>query len=114
MNEKNNTDVEIESEGYDESEIIHAERKPRSRERGSDKKPRTYKASSMRNLTQFNQRPEEFAQYLKDEKGIDVTGSSGIVKALLVLGVVMLAGLGGFWLYNRYKNGEDRSIEDRY
>ena len=103
--------VEIVSESYDDSEIEVAAKKPRSRERGPDKKPRTYKANSMSNLTQFNQRPEEFATYLKEEKGVDITGNSGIAKAFLIFGGVMIALFGGLWLYNHYKNGNDNSTE---
>ena len=60
-----NNDVETASESYDDSENILAGKKPRSRERGPDKKPRTYRANSMSNLTQFNQRPEDLAKYLR-------------------------------------------------
>jgi len=42
----------------------------------------------MNNLTQFNQRPEEFAKYLKDKKGVNITGNSGIVKTFLIFGGV--------------------------
>jgi len=65
----------------------------------------------MSNLSQFNQRPEEFTKYLKDEKGIDITGDSGIVKAFLIFGGVIIAGFGGLWLYNHYKND---NIESKY
>ena len=106
--------VESVSESYDDSEIDYIERKPRSKERGPDKKPRTYKAKSMSNLTQFNQRPEEFAKYLKGEKGVDIVGNSGIVKAVLIFCVVMIAIFGGLWLYNHYKNGNDNSTENRH
>lgn len=88
-------------------------RRKRSRERGPDKKPRTYKANSMGNLTQFKERPEEFATYLKDVKGIDVTGNSGIVKAFLVFGVVMIVIFGGLWVYNHYKNEKEEDIKNR-
>ena len=96
--------VESVSESYDDSENISTGKKPRSRERGPDKKPRTYRANSMRNFVQFKERPEEFAKYLKDEKGVDITGNSGIVKAFLIFCVVMIAIFGGLWLYNHYKN----------
>jgi len=106
--------VESVSESYDDSEIDYIERKPRSKERGPDKKPRTYKANSMSNLTQFNQRPEEFAKYLKGEKGVDIVGNSGIVKAVLIFCVVMIAIFGGLWLCNRYKNRKNNnSAENR-
>ena len=111
--EENNNDVEIASESYDDSETVYTEKKKRSRERGPDKKPRTYKANSMSNLIQFNQRPEEFAQYLNDEKGVDITGNPGIVKAFLIFGGVMIAIFGGLWLYNHYKNEENNGIENR-
>jgi len=81
---------------------------------GPDKKPRTYRASSMKNFVQFKERPEEFAKYLKEEKGVDITGNPGIVKIILILGLLGFAGLGGWWLYNRYKNGNDDSAENRY
>jgi len=114
IDENSNVDVEIAIESYEDSEIDHTERKKsRSRERGPDKKPRTYKVNSMRNLEQFNQRPEEFAKYLKDEKGINITGNSGMVKILLVFSGLLFAGLGGWWLYNHYKNEKD-SIENKY
>ena len=107
--------VETVSEGYDDSKTDPIERKPRSKERGPDKKPRTYKANSMSNRTQFNQRPEEFAKYLKEEKGVDIAGNSGRVKAFLIFCVAMIAIFGGLWLYNRYKNEEnDNSTESRY
>ena len=41
MNEENNADVGIAAESCEESEIDYSERKPRSRERRPDKKPRT-------------------------------------------------------------------------
>ena len=106
--------VETAAESYDDLEIDYIERKPRSKERGPDKKPRTYKANSMSNLTQFNQRPEEFAKYLKEEKGVNIAGNSGIVKAFLIFGGVMIAIFGGLWLYNHYKNGKNDGIENRY
>ena len=89
-------------------------KKPRSRERGPDKKPRTYRANSMNNFVQFKDRPEEFAEYLKDVKGVDITGNSKLVKTLLILGGIGLAGLSGWWLYNHYKNGKNSSIENKY
>ncbi|MDH3487170.1 MAG: hypothetical protein OEL82_03890 [Nitrosopumilus sp.] len=98
----------------DDPENIFAGKKPRSRERGPDKKPRTYRANSMNNLAQFNQRPEEFVKYLNDEKGVDITGNSGIVKAFLIFGGVMIAIFGGLWLYNHYKDGNDNSTENRH
>lgn len=55
---------------------------------GPDKKPRTYRASSMNNLAQFNQRPEEFTKYLKDKKGIGI-GSN--VNAVYVAVIVVIA-----------------------
>jgi len=81
---------------------------------GSDKKPRTYRASSMNNLAQFNQRPEEFAKYLKEEKGVDIAGNSGIVKAFLIFCVAMITIFGGLWLYNHYKNRKDDNIKNQY
>jgi len=106
--------VESVSESYDDSENILAGKKPRSRERGPDKKPRTYRANSMRNFVQFKERPEEFAKYLEEEKGVDITGNSGIVKVFLIFCVAMIAVFGGLWLYNRYKNGNDNNTENRY
>ena len=114
MIEENNNDVKIVSNSYDDSEIDYTERKPRSRERGPDKKPRTYRVNSMNNLAQFNQRPEAFTKYLKNEKGVDINGNSGIVKILLVFAGVVFAGLGGWWLYNHYKNKNNEDIENRY
>ena len=114
IDENSNADVEIATESFEDSEIVNTERKKsRSRERGPDKKPRTYKVNSMRNLDQFNQRPEEFTKYLKDEKGVDITGNSGIVKILLIFSGLLFAGLGGWWLYNHYKNEKD-SVENKY
>ena len=109
-----NNSVETTSESYDDSEIDCTKRKPRNRERGPDKKPRTYRANSMNNFVQFKDRPEVFAKYLKDEKGVDSTGNSGIVKAFLVFGVVMITIFGGLWLYNHYKDGRNDNIENRY
>ncbi|MDH5665610.1 MAG: hypothetical protein OEY10_04880 [Nitrosopumilus sp.] len=105
--------VETTVESY-ESEIDSSERKPRSRERGPDKKPRTYRANSMKNFVQFKERPEEFAKYLNDEKGVDITGNSGIAKAFLIFGGAMIAIFGGLWLYNHYKNERKDNIENRY
>lgn len=114
MNEKNNSvDVEITAESYNDSETISTERKPRSRERGPDKKPRTYRANSMKNFVQFNERPEEFAKYLKEVKGVDVTGNSGIVKAILIFSGLMFAIFGCWWLYNHYKNEKD-NVDNQY
>ena len=106
--------VESVSESYDDSENILAGKKPRSRERGPDKKPRTYKANSMSNFVQFKDRPEAFAKYLKDEKGVDIIGNSGIVKAFLIFGVATIAIFGGLWLYNHYKNERKDNIENKY
>ena len=50
IEENNNDDAEIGSTSYSESESDYVSRKPRSRERGHDKKPRTYRINSMRNL----------------------------------------------------------------
>ena len=44
----------------------------------------------MKNFVQFKERPEEFAKYLKEEKGIDIAGNSGIMKAFLIFGGVMI------------------------
>jgi hypothetical protein len=106
--------VESVSESYDDSENILAVKKPRSRERGPDKKPRTYRANSMRNFVQFKERPEEFAKYLKEEKGVHIAGNSGIAKAFFVFCVVMIAIFGGWWLYDHYKNRNYNSTKNRY
>ncbi|WP_420544709.1 hypothetical protein [Nitrosopumilus sp.] len=111
MDEENSVDVETTFESYNEPETDSAERKPRSRERGPDKKPRTYRANSMRNFVQFKERPEEFAKYLKDEKGVNIDGNSGIVKAFLIFVGVVIAIFGGLWLYNHYKNRNDNTPE---
>ena len=68
----------------------------------------------MNNFVQFRERPEVFAKYLKDEKGIDITGNSGIVKTILIFGGLMFAIFGGWWLYNHYKSEKDHSIENQY
>jgi len=68
----------------------------------------------MNNLAQFNQRPEEFEKYLKDVKGVDISGNSGIVKVFLIFGGAMIAVFGGLWLYNHCKNGNDNSTENRH
>ena len=68
----------------------------------------------MKNFVQFKERPKVFAKYLKEAKGVDITGNSGIVKILLIFGGVMIAIFGGLWLYNRYKNEENDDIENRY
>ena len=106
--------VESISESYDDSENILVGKKSRSRERGPDKKPRTYRANSMRNFVQFKERPEEFAKYLEEEKGVDITGNSVIVKAFLIFCVAMVAIFGGCWLYNHYKNKNNNNTESRY
>ena len=68
----------------------------------------------MKNFVQFKEKPEEFEKYLKDVKGVDVNGNSGIVKAFLIFGGAMIAIFGGLWLYNRYKNGRNDGIENKY
>ena len=105
MGEKNN--VEVATENHEEFESISMERKPRSRERGPDKKPQTYRANSMNNFVQFKDRQEVFAKYLKEVKGVDITGNSGIVKSILILSGLMFAIFGGLWLYNHYKSETD-------
>ena len=67
----------------------------------------------MKNFVQFKERPEEFTKYLKDEKGVDITGNSGIVKIFLISCVAMIAVFGGLWLYNQYKNRKNDGIENR-
>ena len=54
MMDEENKVVESASESYDGSENISTGKKPRSRERGPDKKPRTYRANSMKNFVQYN------------------------------------------------------------
>ena len=44
----------------------------------------------MKHFVQFKERPEEIAKYLKEEKGVDITGNSGIVKTFLIFGGVMM------------------------
>jgi len=105
--------IESVSESYDDSENILAGKKPRSRERGPDKKPRTYRANSMKNFVQFKERPEEFARYLNKEKGVNIAGNSGIVKTFLIFCVAMIAIFGGCWLYNHYKN-KNNNTKSRY
>ena len=68
----------------------------------------------MKNFVQFKERPKAFAKYLEDEKGIDITGNSGIAKAFLIFGIVMIAVFGGWWLYNHYKNKKKDNLENRY
>ena len=99
------------AESYDDSENISTGKKPRSRERGPDKKPRIYRANSMNNFVQFKDRPEVFAKYLKDVKGVDITGNSGIVKAFLIFCMVMIVIFVGLWMYSRYKNRNDNNTE---
>ncbi len=113
MMDENRT-VESVSESSNDAENILAGKKPRSRERGPDKKPRTYRANNMRNFVQFKERPEKFTKYLKDVKGVDITGNSGITKAFLIFCMAMIAIFGGLWLYNRYKNGNDNNTESRH
>ena len=67
----------------------------------------------MKNFVQFKERPKEFTKYLKDEKGVDITGNSGIVKIFLISCVAMIAVFGGLWLYNQYKNRKNDGIENR-
>ena len=95
----------------EDSQTFHRERKPRSRERGPDKKPRTYHVNSMKNLGQFSDRPQEFETYLKKEKGIDISGKTNTAKIALIIFGVMLAGLGMLYLYDRHKNRQD---DDKY
>ena len=113
MENEDDKPIETAAEIY-ESEIDYSERKPRSRERGPDRKPRTYRANSMKNFVQFREKPEVFAKYLNDEKGVDIAGNSGIAKAFLIFVGVMIAVLGGLWLYNRYKNERKDGIENMY
>ena len=94
-------------ESSEDTETSFKERKPRSKERGPDRKPRTYQVNSMRNLSQFNNKPQEFETYLKDEKGIDITGKTSTAKIVFVVVGVMLAGLGLLYLYDRYRNRQD-------
>ena len=89
-------------------------RRKRSRERGKDNKPRNFPLHTMKNFVQFKERPEEFAKYLNEKKGVNITGNSGIVKAFLIFCVAMIAIFGGCWLYNHYKNGNDNNTENRY
>ena len=70
--------------------------------------------SRMNNFVQFKDRPEAFKKYLKDEKGIDITGKSSILKTFLIFGVVIDAIFGGLWLYNHYKNSKNDNIEKGY
>ncbi|MDH3204923.1 MAG: hypothetical protein OEL81_09645 [Nitrosopumilus sp.] len=105
MVEKDNVG-EIE-DTIEDAQTFHRERKPRSRERGPDKKPRTYHVNSMKNLGQFSDRPQEFETYLKDEKGIDISGKTSTAKIALIIVGVMLAGLGILYLYDRYRNRQD-------
>jgi len=56
-----------------------------------DKKPRTYRASSMNNLAQFNQRPEEFTKYLKDEKGIGIGSNVNAVYVAVIVVIALVA-----------------------
>jgi len=96
--ENNECDVEIVSESYDDSRIDYTERKKRSKERGPDKKPRTYRANSMSNLAQFNQRPEEFVQYLKDEKGVNIGGNVNAVHVAVLLILALVAITSPLWI----------------
>lgn len=92
------------SENTEKMSMSNTERRPRSRERGPDKKPRTYRIGSMRNLNQFSDRPQEFETYLKGEKGIDITGKPSTAKIVLIIVGVVLTGLGLLYLYDRYRN----------
>ena len=99
---------EIETlENNDDIEDSYKERKPRRRERGPDKKPRMYKVNSMRNLNQFNNKPQEFETYLKDEKGVDITGKPSTAKIILIVVGIILTGLGLLYLYDRCRNRQD-------
>ncbi|MDH5432174.1 MAG: hypothetical protein OEW78_09910 [Nitrosopumilus sp.] len=66
----------------------------------------------MNNFVQFKDRPEEFKKYLKDVKGVDISGNAGIVKTWLIFGGAMIAVFGGLWLYNRYKNERRDNVEN--
>ena len=48
----------------------------------------------MKNLEQFSNRPQEFETYLKDEKGIDISGKTSTAKIVLIIVGIMFAGLG--------------------
>lgn len=104
------------TEDYDYPEVDYTERIRRSRERGPDRKPRTLKVNSMRNLKQFKEKPEEFVQYLKEEKGLDITGNSKLVKPVLILVGLILATSAGWILYNHYSQNkqDDENIEESY
>jgi len=87
--------------------LEYSERKPSSRERGPDKKPRTYQVNNMRNLNQFSDMPQGFEKYLKDEKGVDIIGKTSTAKIVLVVIGIMLAGLGILYFYDKHKNKQD-------
>ncbi|MDH3341466.1 MAG: hypothetical protein OEL84_09335 [Nitrosopumilus sp.] len=59
------------------------------------------------NQEQFSDRSQEFETYLKDEKGIDISGKTSTAKIALIIFGVMLAGLGMLYLYDRHKNRQD-------
>ena len=103
-NNRNDDVDEFASTDYDESETEYAERKPRSRERGPDKNPRAYHVNSMRNLAQFNDKPQEFVQYLKDEKGIDIVSYSKLTKKIWIITGFIIVMVVGLYLYDWYKN----------
>jgi len=68
----------------------------------------------MNNFVQFRERSEVFTKYLKDVKGVNITGNSGIVKSILILSGLMFAIFGDWWLYNHYKNEKDSRTENPY
>ena len=86
-----------------------------SREMGPDKKPRTYRASSMKNFVQFKERPEEFAKYLKEEKGVDIGGNVNWNNTVMwiLIGLVLVAGGVGIWkLYQQYQKSKESSNDE--
>lgn len=66
------------------------------------------------NIKPFLEKNPEFAKYLKDVKGVDIAGNSGIVKVFLIFGGAMIAIFGGLWLYSHYKNKNYNNTEKRH
>ena len=104
-NKEETETLEEDTENYKTS---HNERRPRSKERGPDKKPRTYRASSMRNLNQFSKRPVEFETYLKDQKGVCLSEKKyNITKLIPIIVGIGLIIFGMLYFYDRKNRQND-------
>ena len=85
-------------------------RRKRSRERGKDSKPRNYPLHTMKNLTQFRNKPhEEVRQYILETKGVDIGSNFNWNNTIvwILIGLVAVAGGIGivkWWQQRQIKN----------